>query len=325
MKTPWLASLAALAAASALATPPTPAQLPADANSIVRIDLESLKGIHFFASATNHVPGTLKTDEIPAGINLDQIQQIVLVGCGAPDGDQGLEWTNNGLAYLSGGFDKEALQKETKTKSYAGIDIHEHTLTNGTGKAYFALADDTSLVCSQNLDLLKSALDLRAGKGKRLAADSKVAKLLTSATDLAVFLDLSSLPASGGMTAKSPIPMGENPPKAFTLVGKKIDADHLNLAASVACASAADAEQLRSSLNGLRMMALMGQDVPAPFAKLLNAIQLGGKGDTATLSLALDTETVNAISALAERAPRAPVMRAPAAPQPIRVPLSPAP
>lgn len=327
MKTPWIASLAALAAASALATPPTPAQLPADADSIVRIDLESLKGVRFFASATNHVSGTLKADEIPAGIQLDQIRQVVLVGCGAPDGDQGLEWKNNGLAYLSGTFDRDAIRKETKAESHAGIDIFALTLTNGAGKAYSALADDTSLVCSQNLDLLKTALDLRAGKGKGLAADAKVAKLLTSATDLVVFLDLSSIPASRGLTAQSPIPMGNKPPKSFTLVGKKIDADHLKLAASVACADAADAEQFRSSLNGLRMMAMMGQDVPAPFMKLLNAIQLGGKDDTTTLSLVLDTETVNALSSLVERAPPAPVRQAPstpsAAPKSFKVPLSP--
>jgi hypothetical protein len=272
--------------------------LPANATAVAYANVRDVMGSSFRQRVLRVAPDEHGRQEFEARTGIDVERDIDhIVACLAP-GSEGEGADATGMALVSGHFDRQKINQllqehGARAESYGGKSIFVHD----EGRQQFALGFlDSDLIAFGSEALVKSAIDLQAGRGTSVLTNDELMGLIRgeNATDTAWAVgryDALVAHAQLPLAVTSRIP----PITLFSVAGHVNDTVSGMVKAETRDDQAA--QNLRQVVQGLIALARMQVGSQPDLQNLLQSVQLSGSGRTVAVSFSVPATLLDRLPA----------------------------
>jgi hypothetical protein len=286
-----------------------PAELqyvPANATAVAYANVHDVMGSSFRQRVLRVAPDEHGRQELEARTGIDVERDVDhVVACLAPGESEGRDAT--GLALVSGRFDQQKINQllqahDAHAETYGGKSIFVHDEDH----QHFALSFlDPHLIALGSEALVKSAIDLQAGRGTSVLTNDELMAVIRGerATDTAWAVgryDALAAHAQLPVEVTSRIP----PITLFSVAGHVNDTVSGTVKAETRDDQAA--QNLRQVVQGLIALARMQVGSQPDLQNLLQSVQLSGSGRTVAVSFSVPATLLDRLPAHGRGDRRAP-------------------
>ncbi len=296
----------ALALATATVCAQDATWLPASSTGALAIDYKAIRAIPMLAKLIDQqeqlpiaAPGGAQASALLKESQKDISKMLVAMLPGKSADEM------HGVAFISGTFDTAQLAAKLKADSSCKVAVKDGVTIYAVPTAapasagqkavattsYVTFPSKGLIVGADDVDALLLGLKTQQKKAPALAADSMVARAVSKKFPFVVVANVAAQAKQGMQTPMT----GTALPEFFAFTLRPKDDTHVLANLTGAFASAEEASQTATTLNGMKtMFAMQAAANPnaareqAAIGALLSAITVGSNGKNATASLTLD-------------------------------------